>query len=175
MKFVFPTAIALGLAFRPCGDDDHPFLARLYASTRWEEVARTGWPVEMQARFLAQQFDLQCRHYSDYYPNTERLLLECDGVPIGRVYIDETAAAVNLVDIALLPERRRRGIGRAVLADLLSQAAERGKPVILYVEKNNPARALYDALGFAVVRDEGVYDLMESPVRTQRPRFRPAP
>ena len=166
MSFEFPSAVALGIAFRPCRDEDAPFLAHLYAATRREEVAQTGWPAEMQARFLAQQFDLQCRHYSDYYPDTERLLLERDGAPIGRVYIDETAAAVNLVDIALLPESRRRGIGRAVLADLLHQAAERGKPVILYVEKHNPARSLYDALGFAIVRDEGVYDLMEAPVRT---------
>ena len=161
MSFAFPSAEAIGIRFRPAEDTDLPFLAHLYASTRWEEVAQTGWPAEAQAAFLAQQFDLQHRHYLQYYPDTERLVLERDGVPIGRVYVEETPGMLHLIDIALLPESRGAGIGTAIIGDLLRQAEERGCRIVLYVEKNNPVRSLYGRLGFETVEDEGVYDRME--------------
>jgi ribosomal protein S18 acetylase RimI-like enzyme len=161
MSFAFPSAEALGVRFRPAGDDDLPFLAHLYASTRWEEVAQTGWSPEAQARFLAQQFDLQHRHYLQHYPKTEKLVIERDGAPVGRVYVEETPGMIHLIDIALLPEARGGGIGTAIMDDLLRQAGERGRRIVLYVEKNNPVRFLYGRLGFSTAQDEGVYNRME--------------
>jgi ribosomal protein S18 acetylase RimI-like enzyme len=161
MRIAFPTAIALGIAFRPCRDDDLSFLARLYASTRAEEVAQTGWPAEAQHRFLAQQFDAQHRHYARHYPNAKRLVVERDGQPVGRVYVDEEAERLHLIDIALLPEARGRGIGGAILADLLREARGGGRTVAIYVEKHNRARHLYRRLGFVPIADEDVYDYRE--------------
>ena len=37
-------AVAFGISYRPMIEDDLPFVADLYASTRAEEVAATGWP-----------------------------------------------------------------------------------------------------------------------------------
>ncbi|MEA3002095.1 MAG: hypothetical protein QOH81_883 [Sphingomonadales bacterium] len=161
MRFAFPTAIALGIAFRPCRDDDLPFFARLYASTRAEEVAQTGWPAEAQDRFLAQQFDAQHRHYAQHYPNAERLVVERDGQPVGRVYVDEEGERLHLIDIALLPEARGHGIGGAILSDLLRDAQGGGRTVAIYVEKNNRARHLYQRLGFVRIGEQGVYDYWE--------------
>jgi ribosomal protein S18 acetylase RimI-like enzyme len=161
MSLAFPSAEALGVRFRPARDADLPFLAHLYASTRWQEVAQTGWPDEVQARFLAQQFELQHRHYSEHYPGMERLVIERHGVTIGRIYVDETPGMLHLIDIALLPEFRGAGIGSAILADLLSQALHGKRKVGLYVEKDNRVYSLYDRLGFAKSRDEGVYDYLE--------------
>jgi ribosomal protein S18 acetylase RimI-like enzyme len=41
-----------------------------------------------------------------------------------------------------------------VLSRILAAAAAKGKPVELSVLKNNPARRLYDRLGFAVVTED---------------------
>jgi ribosomal protein S18 acetylase RimI-like enzyme len=161
MSFAFPAAEALGIRFRPARDEDLPFLAHLYASTRWEEVAATGWPPDAQAGFLAQQFDLQHRHYLQHYPETERLVLERDGVPVGRVYVEDAPDMVHLIDIALLPDSRGGGIGTAIMGDLVRQATERARKIVLYVEKTNPVRSLYGRIGFATAKDEGVYDMME--------------
>ena len=65
------------------------------------------------------------------------------------------------MDIALLPEHRGAGIGSAVLRGLLAEAAAAGKPVRIHVERLNPARRLYERLGFAPIEDKGVYYLME--------------
>lgn len=56
-----------------------------------------------------------------------------------------------VTNIAVHPNARRRGYGRAVTAELLRLASERGiKSVFLEVrESNAAARALYGALGFS--------------------------
>ncbi|HEY1604439.1 MAG TPA: GNAT family N-acetyltransferase [Allosphingosinicella sp.] len=161
MSVEFPSAVALGVGFRPAGEADLLFLAFLYASTRWEELAPTGWPIEAQKRFLVEQFSLQHSHYNKYHPDAARLVVERDGAPIGRVYLDETERRFNLIDIALLPEHRGGGIGGAILGDLVRRARETGRAIDLFVEKNNPVRRLYDRLGFVTVEDAGVYDRME--------------
>jgi hypothetical protein len=53
----FENAERLGLRCRPMTDADLPFLFGLYASTRAEEVAATGWLLEAQLQFLRGQFD----------------------------------------------------------------------------------------------------------------------
>ena len=85
----FPRAEALGLSLRPMTDEDLPFVAALFASTRAEEVAQTGWPAEQQQAFLAQQHEAQHRHYRTHYPEADWLIVELGGEAIGRLYLVE--------------------------------------------------------------------------------------
>jgi GNAT superfamily N-acetyltransferase len=154
-------AARLGIAYRPATDEDLGFLALVYASTRLEEVARTGWAPEDQRRFLAHQFDAQHRHYRQNYPAAEWLVIEREGAAIGRLYVEEWPAQIRLIDIALLPDHRGGGAGSAILSDLMAMATAAAKPLTIHVEKNNPAMRLYRRLGFAPIDEHGVYDLME--------------
>ena len=149
------------VTFRPADDDDLAFLARVYASTRAEEVAATGWPVEMQHSFLQQQHEMQHCHYRNTYYGAEWLIIERDGSPVGRLYRVVWPREIRVIDIALLPEARGAGIGTSILEVIQSEAKVLGKAVSIHIEKNNPARSLYTRLGFKVVEDKGVYDLME--------------
>ncbi len=151
---------ALGISYRPVADEDLPFIAAVYASTRAEELAMTGWSDEMKQQFLAHQFNAQTTDYARNFPDAERLVIRHEGEDVGRLYIDEESACLHLIDIALLPSARGRGLGGAILADILDSARSAGKSVMIYVEKNNPARRLYDRLGFVCESDEGVYDLL---------------
>jgi ribosomal protein S18 acetylase RimI-like enzyme len=153
-------AAPFGISYRPFTDEDLPFVAALYASTREAEVAQTGWPVEAQRAFLAQQFEAQHRHYRQHYYDAEWLILERAGAAIGRLYLFEDATEFTIVDISLIPEARGQGIGAALLEDVCALARGKGKIVSIHVEKNNPARRLYGRLGFEVKEDLGVYDLM---------------
>jgi GNAT superfamily N-acetyltransferase len=155
-------AARLGVSCRPFTENDLPFVAELYASTRREEVAATGWPAEMQAAFLLQQHEAQHAHYSTHYADGEWLILERGGEAIGRLYLNDESRQVHVIDISLVPASRGQGIGGAVLQDVLELARGRGKPVTIHVEKYNPARRLYQRLGFEVVEDCGVYDLMRT-------------
>ena len=160
MSLAFPSAEALGVRFRPARDEDRQFLVELYASTRWEEVSRTGWPVETRLAFLGEQFRLQSIHYAQHRPNAERMVIEREGEPIGRLEMDDMADRLHVVDISLAPAARGGGIGTAVLEDLQALARESGRKVSIFVEKANPALTLYRRLGFVPVRDEGAYDFM---------------
>jgi ribosomal protein S18 acetylase RimI-like enzyme len=150
----------LGLSFRPATEEDLPFLAALYASTRAEEVAQAGWPEEMQRAFLKQQHEAQHAHYTSVYADAERLILLREGHAVGRLYLAEWAREIRIVDISLIPESRGRGLGEALLRDVQEDAASRGKAVSIHVETFNPARRLYDRLGFAAIEDKGIYELM---------------
>lgn len=154
-------AAGLGVSYRPSTEDDLPFLALVYASTRLEEIAQTGWPLEMQHQFLAHQADAQHRHYRRHYPDAEWLVIERNGEAIGRLFLEEWPSQIRLIDIALLPQGRGGGVGTAILTDLQDMAAAAGKPLTIHVERNNPAMSLYLRLGFAKIDEHGVYDLME--------------
>jgi ribosomal protein S18 acetylase RimI-like enzyme len=160
MPIVPKAAAARGLSYRAMTDDDLPFAQAVYISTRLDEVAATGWPAEMQHRFLQDQFRLQHAHYRQHYPSAEWLIIERDDVAIGRLYVDETATQVHVIDIALLADQQRSGFGTAILSDLLQDARGSSKGVVVYVEKNNPALALYHRLGFEWVEDHGPYQFM---------------
>lgn len=154
-------AAALGVGCRPMTDSDLPFVAALYASTRAVEMARVTWPDEAKSAFLAQQHEAQHHHYRSHYDGAEWLIVEQAGTPVGRLYLDEWESEFRVIDISLAPEARGRGIGGAILADIVAAAEAKGKAVSIHVEHENPARRLYERLGFELVEDRGVYLLME--------------
>jgi N-acetylglutamate synthase-like GNAT family acetyltransferase len=153
-------AASLGISYRAVQDDDEPFLRALYATTRAEELARTGWPEGMRAQFTTHQFDAQDRHYKRYHPDGEWLIVEREGERIGRLYLDESTGRLNLIDISLLPQAQGAGIGTAILSDLLDDVAGKGLSAILYVDPRSRAKALYSRLGFATVEEDPVHELM---------------
>ena len=154
-------ASALGISYRPIADSDLPFLFDVYCSTRVEELEPTGWTAEMKVQFLNHQFSAQHDHYQRHYPDAEWLVIVRGAESVGRLYVEEWASQIRLIDIAILPQFRRLGIGSAILSDLRDWAAERAKPLTTHVEKSNPARSLYDRMGFAFAQENGAYDLLE--------------
>ena len=149
------------LAFRPIENADLPFLQRLYASTRTEEMALSGWNEAQIEEFLALQFRAQHEHYQKHYPNARFDLILSNDKPIGRLYLDNWDDEYRLIDIALLPEYRNRGLGSRLLQQILQQAASEDKAVRIHVEHFNPALRLYQRLGFRLLEDKGVYQFME--------------
>ena len=148
---------------RPATDSDLPFLARVFASTRAEELAPVPWTEEQKRAFLAQQFAAQSADYARNYPDASFDVVIVDGEPAGRLILDRGERELHIVDIALLPEHRGRGIGTRLLRPLLDEADRDDLTVAIYVEHANRALSLYRRLGFAAVGDTGVYLRMERP------------
>ena len=149
------------VVLRPIRPEDHDLLCRIYGSTRTEELAPVPWTDEQKDAFIRQQFDAQTAYWDEQYPEAERSIVEVDSVPAGRLYVQRWPKEVRLVDIALLPDFRKRGVGTELIRRLFSEAAGAGKPVTIHVEVFNPARALYERLGFAPKGEQGMYVLME--------------
>jgi ribosomal protein S18 acetylase RimI-like enzyme len=146
---------------RPAIEGDREFLFRVYASTRAEELAPVPWTGEQKDAFLRMQFSCQDTYYRDNFPRAEFSVIEHGGEPAGRLYLDRGRDEIRVVDIALLPEHRRAGIGTELRRRILAEAAASARPVRIHVERFNPALALYERLGFRRVGDTGVYFFME--------------
>jgi len=146
---------------RPITPEDDSFLASLYASTRAEELAQTNWSDEQKAMFCRMQFAAQTADYRANYPDASFQIIERDGIAAGRLLVMRSEDAVHVIDIALLPAHRGAGIGTKLLKELQKEARAAGKKVSIYVEQFNPARRLYDRLGFQQVEEKGVYLLLE--------------
>jgi len=152
---------AQGLSFRPINADDRGFLYDVYASSREEELAVTGWDAAQKQAFLTMQFNAQHTYYQEHYPQAAFLVILRAGQGIGRLYLDRRPEDLGIIDIALLPEYRGQGIGTAILAAILSEGQRLAVPVRIHVERFNPALRLYTRLGFRQIADQGVYYLME--------------
>lgn len=151
------------ITLRPIEEGDNAFLYRLYVSTRAEEMAAWGWADVQREAFLQLQFRAQQLHYQAQMPPADQQIICLDDQPIGRLILALDGEAIHISDIALLPEYRNRGIGTALIRDILTRATLVGKSVRLHVEVHNPAQRLYERLGFCIVNQNDVYYLMEAP------------
>jgi ribosomal protein S18 acetylase RimI-like enzyme len=149
------------IRLRSIAATDDAFLCALYASTRTEELAPVPWTEEQKRAFLEMQFRAQTIHYRTHYSSAQFLIIEKGDQPIGRITIDRRPGDIRIVDIALIPEYRGRGIGTTFLRELLHEAEASSKSVSIHVEQFNPAMRLYDRLGFRRIDSHGVYHLME--------------
>jgi ribosomal protein S18 acetylase RimI-like enzyme len=136
---------------------DESFMYATYASTRTEELAVTGWNEEQKENFLRLQFEAQRRSYLVQVPDAEYFVVRCGQVAVGRLIVERTPAEIHIVDIALLPQFRQRGIGSILMRAILNEAKKAGKSVRLFVEQFNPALPWYQQLGFSVVSKGPIY------------------
>ena len=61
------------------------------------------------------------------------------------------------MDISLLPEYRNRGLGAALIHDLMAECAASREPLRLQVAKGNRAARLYERLGFLKTGEDEIY------------------
>jgi ribosomal protein S18 acetylase RimI-like enzyme len=148
------------LTLRTASPADEAFLIAVHASTR-QELALVPWSKAQKDAFVRQQFDAQAFHYRTHFPDAHDHIVELEGRAVGRLYVARSEREIRVLDIALLPQFRGRGIGSALLRDLLADGAESGRTVSLHVEPSNPALRLYERLGFELVETRGLYSLLE--------------
>lgn len=149
------------MRLRAARPGDAPLLHRIYASTRADELALVAWPDAVKDAFLTQQREARDADYARRHPRAERLIVEDADGPVGSLWIDRGEDGLVLLDIALLPEHRGRGVGGMLLEDLQREAAQRGVPLMLQVAATNRASDLYLRLGFRDVGGDEVYRQLE--------------
>jgi ribosomal protein S18 acetylase RimI-like enzyme len=155
------------VSLRPATDADAEFLLSVFASTRAEELAQVPWSEAERDAFLRMQFAAQTTHYTQHYAASSTFeVVLVDGEPAGRLIVHRGPREVRIVDIALLPRFRGRGVGTRLLAPLLEEADAKGLRVSIYVEWNNPALRLYTRLGFVKVGEHGLSLLMDRQPKT---------
>jgi ribosomal protein S18 acetylase RimI-like enzyme len=149
-------------------------LREIFASTRDAEMAIVDWDDAVKTQFLDMQWRAQTYHYRTHYLSADYLLVLIDGAPIGRLYVDRATRQIHLLDIALLPSFRSRGIGTGLIRDLMDEATRDRRPLRCHVERFNRAWGLYHRLGFRPIDDAGLYAYLEWAPDTAASRGRAA-
>jgi GNAT superfamily N-acetyltransferase len=149
------------LRLRPEAPEDEFFLFKLYAGTRQEEMARTGWNVPQIETFLKMQFNAMRRGYAAQHPKAQFSVVLLQDCPVGRLVVDRAEEGFELVDIALLPGNQGKGIGTFLLEELQAEAKRKEKPIRLQALKHGKVEGWYTRLGFQTLDDNGVHVRME--------------
>ncbi|MGH3314664.1 MAG: GNAT family N-acetyltransferase [Nocardioidaceae bacterium] len=131
-----------GYVLRPASPDDSAALYVLHraAMGRYLEALYGPWDKRVQTAFHAAWFDA-----------ARVSVIERDGSLIGVLDCTWHADGLEVNRIAIDPRHQGQGIGTEVLTDLLAQADQRHLPTRLQVFDINPARRLYERLGFVEV------------------------
>lgn len=128
---------------RSATDADIPFLLALRRETMdgWLAASGASMTDEMHRARLVYQFDCA------------EVLLH-DGEPIGLLKVRRAADVWDVIQMQIGSRFQGRGFGRVLLEELLAAAAAARADVRLGVLKANPARRLYERLGFVVVGED---------------------
>ncbi len=161
------TDLPEGIALRPTVAADRAFLLALYGTTRADELSAVPWAEHEKATFVAMQFDAQDASYRQAFPDGRFLLVLAGDDPIGRLSLARLTDELRIVDIILVPERCGQGIGSVLLAWVLAETDRDGLAATLHVEPWNPAKRLYERLGFQTVEAHGFHEFMRRPARRQ--------
>ena len=149
------------LTLRPERDEDREFRYRLFCASRQPEFARM-LPPPVYQHVMAHQFQAQTVSYRMQFPQARFDIVELEGRPIGRIVIDRPGDMLHIVDQAIVPELRGRGIGTAIMQALMEQARAANLPVRLEVaSENDPSAQLYLRLGFVAIEQAPDYIQME--------------
>ena len=120
--------------------------------------------VPMQEAHIAQIAALETQCFSDprsevsvrselSNPLSDWLVAEEDGKLIGYVGSQSVPPEADVMNLAVAPEWRKKGIGRALMKALIAQLHSRGITALLLEVRisNLPAQNLYRGLGFVEV------------------------
>lgn len=130
---------AADLRRRAATEADIPALLALREATMRTHMLNSGAdvsPDSMRARLL-------------YGYRHAQVLLHGDRI-VGLLKLDRSGADHVVMQIQLAPELQGQGPGKALLQEYIAEARAADRDVTLHVLKANPARGLYERLGFVV-------------------------
>lgn len=141
-----------GAILRPAAPADVSVLFELIrALAEYEKLSHavTGSAAELEQHLFGDR------------PYAEAIVAECDGKAVGfALFLHNystflTKPGIYLEDLFVLPEYRRRGIGKAMLSYLAELAVDRGCGRLEWsvLDWNSPAIAFYQSLGASILPD----------------------
>ncbi len=149
------------IILRPASTRDEDFFLQLYQSSRGEDLRGLGWDEDRISEFLEMQYEAQGNFHASDFPNASDEVILLDSQPVGRLTVDRRVDEIRLVDLALLPDYRNRGLGSRLIQSLKEEATLQRKPLRLQLIRFNRALGLFERLGFMRTSETGTHFQME--------------
>jgi GNAT superfamily N-acetyltransferase len=141
------------ISFRPVTDDDYEYVYALNKQTMQAHAERTYGPWN---ETIARQI------FAERWRPESMQIVVIDGQDGGMLEVIPIETGIWLANIRVAREHQGKGIGTRLVSEVLRDAHGRGLPVSLRVLKVNPARRLYERLGFVVVDENDTHHRMEA-------------
>jgi GNAT superfamily N-acetyltransferase len=156
----------INVQLRQAVSEDEDFLLQLFLATQPMETASWNMSAIAREQLLQMQFQGRRQTYAAQYPDAEDLIicLNEEGdikSRVGRHLVMRQEGAILGIDLAVLPAYQKKGLGGLVLQGVQRQCVKEGLRFRLQVLHTNPARRLYDRLGFRMVSQDLLYAQME--------------
>jgi ribosomal protein S18 acetylase RimI-like enzyme len=132
------------IEMRQATADDVNLLWRIFCASMKEYIrqARGEWNEEREEAQFRCQLDLAASR-----------IIRANNLEVGFVMMPTRDGALWIHTICIAPEHQNKGIGTEVMHSVIEEAKERTMALYLSVLKVNPARRLYERLGFRVVEE----------------------
>jgi ribosomal protein S18 acetylase RimI-like enzyme len=121
------------------------------------DVFRAGMRPHVITVFGEWDEAFQSKRFADHFAPERFQVIRTEGVDVGLLEARREDNRIYIAEIGMLPEHQSRGIGAAVLRDLIAEANAARLPLELQVFSLNPARRLYERLGFAVYEESDTH------------------
>jgi GNAT superfamily N-acetyltransferase len=130
------------ICLRPAIREDVPFLLELRCQTMHPHLLASGLipSLEEDMRRVLLRFDC-----------AQVILLA--NKPVGLLKVSRDGMDWDLIQIQLTPSLQGQGFGAQLIQSIISQARQAGASLKLDVLKANPARRLYERLGFTTIAE----------------------
>ncbi len=144
-----------GFSIEPATAEHEPFLRSLFAANLAESIEALGGDPRLTASgpLLEMQFRARQMSYTAAYPSAHDHVVtrRTDATPVARLLVDwslQGAPVVWGIDVAVHPAQRGDVVGLRLLQAWVSTCDRLGRPAQLHVLPHNPARRIYQRLGF---------------------------
>jgi GNAT superfamily N-acetyltransferase len=133
------------LELRPANEGDRHFIEDVYFQTqRWLIERFFGWRGD----------DAEKAKFAEFYEPDETSIIVLNGEPIGWLAVRRTSAGFDLEHLYISPSHQSAGVGAFLIGELVREAGEAGVPLRAATAKINPARRLFERLGFVATGDD---------------------
>ena len=122
-------------------------MRQLFDEVKGETFRPLGLSENELQELLDFQYRARSQHYQTHFPNAQDIVMEARGERVGALIV-HYGVEVILVDVTVCAAHRGNGHGTAAMSQLLHEATSLKKSVDLFVEPWNPAKRLYERLGF---------------------------
>jgi len=136
------SALPADITLRPATNADVPFLLELRSKTMTAHQVASGLTPSEEERMERVQHRFDCAQ-----------IIVQSGDPAGLFKVARDGARWKLIQIQLDVSLQGRGVGSGLVSRLIAEAVAAGASLELSVLHQNPARRLYERLGFQIVGD----------------------
>lgn len=142
---------ASDLRYRPTNDTDGPALFRLFQQLHTAEIATLAIDATTRAALASMQYVEQRVRTAAEFPDAVDVTIECGSVLCGRMVTVMRGGGIQLLQLGVLIEHRRQGIGTLAMRRLAGIAEEHGCPIWLRADAtSSDCRGFLERVGFTV-------------------------